>query len=134
MRTMRITSILKSVTLSMLFAVAACDQDGNGRLVNTIEEFDEAVASLQPGDRIILANGVWTDVELKLSADGLADSPIELTAEEPGKVIISGQSNLGISGSHILVSGLVFKDGYTPTSEVISFFEPRKTIWRTTPG
>ena len=44
-----------------------------------------------------------------------------MTAEEPGKVIITGQSNLAFSGSNIVVSGLVFKDGYTPTSEVISF-------------
>ena len=44
-----------------------------------------------------------------------------MTAEEPGKVIITGQSNLGISGSHIVISGLVFKDGFTPTTEVIAF-------------
>ena len=36
-------------------------------------------------------------------------------------MIISGQSNLSIAGEHILVSGLIFKDGYTPTDSVISF-------------
>lgn len=118
---MRILSILTLAALPMLLVVAACDQDSNARLVSTIEEFDEAVATLQPGNRIVLANGTWTDVELMFSGEGLADSLIELTAEEPGKVIITGQSNLRFSGSYILVSGLVFKDGFTPTSEVISF-------------
>ncbi|MEQ9561095.1 MAG: polysaccharide lyase 6 family protein, partial [Woeseiaceae bacterium] len=78
-------------------------------------------STLKPGDRIVLANGTWSDVEFSLSGEGAAESPIELTVEEPGKVIITGQSNLSISGSHILVSGLLFKDGYTPTGEVISF-------------
>ena len=113
----------------MLLACAACEQDANTStrgtdsvgLVRSMAEFEAAVAALQPGDTIIMANGTWTDVELRLSGEGVADNPIELRAEEPGKVIITGQSNLGISGSHIVVSGLVFKDGYTPTSEVISF-------------
>lgn len=124
---MRTVSTLPLAAISMLLACAGCDQTTSTRdpgaagLVSSIEEFDAAAATLQPGDTITMANGTWTDVELRLSAEGLPDSPIELKAEEPGKVIITGQSNLGISGSHIVVSGLVFKDGYTPTSEVISF-------------
>lgn len=118
---MRMTSISKLGALAVLVLIAGCGADDGARPVSTIEEFDEAVASLQPGDRVVLANGTWSDVELKFSGEGSAESPIELTAEEPGQVIITGQSNLQFSGSHIVVSGLVFKDGYTPTSEVISF-------------
>ena len=54
-------------------------------------------------------------------AKGLPNKLIELKAETPGKVIISGRSNLAFSGEYIVISGLVFKDGYTPTGEVISF-------------
>lgn len=120
---MRMTEKHHFIALALILAVAACSQSQTetAGLVKNLEEFNEAVASLQPGDRIILANGTWTDVELRLKADGSAENPIELTAEEPGKVFISGQSNLAISGSYIVVSGLVFKDGFTPTSEVISF-------------
>ena len=118
---MRITSISKLGALSALVLFAGCGADDGARPVSTIEEFDQAVAALQPGDRVVLANGTWSDVELKFSGEGSAESPIELTAEDPGQVIITGQSNLQFSGSHIVVSGLVFKDGYTPTSEVISF-------------
>ncbi len=118
---MRRTSKLHFIPAVLILALVSCAQQTNPNLVRTIEEFDEVVSTLQPGDTVILANGTWTDVELKFKAEGLPDNPIELKAEEPGKVIISGQSNLSFSGSHIIVSGLVFKDGFTPTSEVISF-------------
>jgi len=118
---MRMTSKLHLTSFVLILALVSCAQSDNPNLVRTIEDFDRVVATLQPGDKVILANGIWTDVEFRLKAEGLPDNPIELTAEEPGKVIITGQSNLAFSGSHIVVSGLVFKDGYTPTSEVISF-------------
>ena len=120
---MRMTSRLHLIPFVLILALASCAKTESeyGNLVRTIDEFNTAVANLQPGDEIVLANGTWTDVEFELKAEGLPDKPIVLRAEEPGKVIITGQSNLGFSGSHIVVSGLVFKDGYTPTSEVISF-------------
>ncbi len=109
---------------SLLFLsalLAACSPAVDGQLVRNIDEFNAATDSLAPGDKVVLANGTWSDVELVFRGFGTAESPIRLEAEEPGKVVISGQSNLGISGEHIVVSGLVFRDGYTPTSEVISF-------------
>ena len=109
------------MSVSLILALASCAQDEDGKLVRTLDEFNDAVTNLMPGDKIVLANGTWTDVEFVLQGQGTADSPIELTAEEAGKVIITGQSNLSISGEHIVVSDLVFTDGYTPTSEVISF-------------
>jgi len=112
-------------TLAFLLFVTtllpACSPSVDGQLVRNIDEFNAATGSLAPGDRVILANGTWSDVELVFRGVGTAEAPILLEAEEPGKVIISGQSNLGISGEYIVVSGLVFKNGYTPTSEVISF-------------
>ena len=95
---MRTTSLLHFVATPILLACAACGQDESVQLVRSIDEFDAAIAAVEPGDKIVLANGTWMDVELKLSGDGLADRPIELTAEEPGKVIITGQSNLGNFG------------------------------------
>ena len=89
--------------------------------VRNMDEFNVAVKALSPGDEVIMANGNWRDVELRFVGFGTEKKPITLRAEEPGKVTITGQSNLGISGEHIIVSGLVFKDGFTPTSEVISF-------------
>ena len=107
--------------LALVPALVSCAPETNGELVTNFDEFKQAVAALEPGDRVVLANGTWTDVELEIRGNGSPDQPIEITAEEAGKVIITGQSNLSFSGEHIVISDLVFQDGYTPTSEVISF-------------
>jgi len=117
---MHIRSLLILGVLA-LFLTQGCNTLVDGTLVSTIEEFDEAVESIKPGDTIILKNGVWPDVELRFRGVGTSDAPITLTAQTPGKVIISGQSNLAFSGEFLVISDLVFKNGFTPTSEVISF-------------
>ena len=89
--------------------------------VSTKEDFADAVKSLKPGDNIVLANGTWENFEILFSGEGTEENPIRLSAETPGKVLITGQSNLRLSGEWLEVSGLVFKDGFTPTREVISF-------------
>lgn len=93
----------------------------NGNIVKDITAFNTAVQNAKPGDRIVLANGVWKDAELVFKGKGTAEEPITLTVEEKGKVTLEGQSNLGISGEYLHVEGLVFKNGYTDTKEVIAF-------------
>ncbi|MGB5512873.1 MAG: polysaccharide lyase 6 family protein, partial [Woeseiaceae bacterium] len=85
------------------------------------QEYRDAIKTLQPGDTVVLANGVWQDFEILFVGEGTAEQPITLTAETNGEVIISGQSNLRIAGKHLVVSGLVFKDGHSPTNTVIAF-------------
>ena len=90
-------------------------------LVTSQEAFESAVKKAGPGDTIRLANGVWRDFEMLFVGEGEPDKPITLTAETKGEVIISGRSNLRLAGRHLVVSGLVFRDGYTPTNTVIAF-------------
>ena len=89
--------------------------------VESPTQFTDAVTAAIPGDQIVLANGNWVDFDALLEAEGTAEAPVQLIAETPGKVILSGQSSLRLAGNYLLVSGLVFKNGYTPRSEVISF-------------
>ncbi len=89
--------------------------------VGNQQEYRAAVESVEPGDTIILANGVWRDFEILFTGHGRAGEPITLAAETRGEVIISGRSNLRLAGEHLVVSGLVFRDGYTPTNTVIAF-------------
>ncbi|MBS9462237.1 DUF4957 domain-containing protein [Flagellimonas sp. 389] len=98
------------------------------QLVNSVEEFNTAVENAQPGDVITLANGVWKDTELLFEGNGTEQNPITLTVEEKGKVFLEGSSNIRIAGSHLIVEGLVFKNGFTPTTEVISFKKDKKTV------
>lgn len=90
-------------------------------LVRDQQAYRAAAASLSPGDEIVLADGVWRDFQIVLEGRGTAQRPITLTAQTPGGVILSGQSNLRLSGEHLIVSHLVFRDGFSPTEEVIAF-------------
>jgi len=97
-------------------------------LVKNVQEFNALVPDLEPGDVITLANGVWTDAELLFEGIGTKEHPIKLTVEEKGKVTLEGQSNLRLAGEHLIVEGLVFKNGFTPTTEVISFKKDKNTL------
>lgn len=90
-------------------------------LVTTPEEYNKTIVKVVAGDKIVLANGIWQDFEILFTGQGTEKQAIELTAQTKGKVILSGQSNLRLAGEYLVVSGLVFKDGYSPTGEVISF-------------
>ena len=117
---------VKSNTL-ILFLIAlfimSCNTTKNldGFLVANVVEFNEAVANLNPGDQIILKNGVWENAELALYGIGSKEQPIKISVEEKGKVFLEGQSNLKIGGEYIHVEGLVFRNGHTPTGSVISY-------------
>lgn len=106
--------------LAALVASSAA-QAAERTLVRTQEEFRRAAKTLEPGEVIVLGNGEWRDFQILLQGSGTADRPVTLTVEEKGKVLITGRSNLRMGGEHLLVSGLVFKNGHTPTGEVISF-------------
>ncbi|MDE3742813.1 polysaccharide lyase 6 family protein [Maribacter polysaccharolyticus] len=113
-------SILFGICALLLFFFS-CNEKDSGTLVKDISEFNDAVSNAQPGDVITMANGVWKDAELVFEGKGSAEHPIKLTVEEKGKVTLEGASNLQIAGEHLIVEGLVFKNGYTPTNAVISF-------------
>ena len=104
----------------ILLCVSGCMSAEEYR-VSDQAEYLAIADKLEAGDTVILTNGVWTDFEILLQGQGTKDNPITLTAETKGQVILSGQSNLRLAGEYLVVSGLVFKDGYTPTSAVIEF-------------
>lgn len=118
--------IVISLFISLFYS---CDKQENGViLVNNIDEFNEAVSNSEPGTIIKLANGIWKDVELVFEGVGTAENPITLTVEEKGKVTLEGASNLQLAGEYLVVEGLVFKNGFTPTNAVISFRKNRNEM------
>ncbi len=98
--------------------------------VRNQNEYAHALKDIEAGDVIILANGEWRDFELVITGKGKPGKPITVISEEAGKVFLTGQSSLRIGGEHILVTGLVFKDGYSPRGEVISFRRTKKDVSR----
>ncbi|MFV3126534.1 chondroitinase-B domain-containing protein [Niveispirillum sp. KHB5.9] len=121
-----------SIALPLLAGLPACAPhaagpakaavaQGRTLLARDPAQFQALLATAKPGDRLVLADGVWRDFRIDFFAQGTEGAPITLAAQTPGKVILSGKSNLRLAGSHLVVTGLVFRDGYTPTGEVIAF-------------
>ncbi|WP_406684670.1 DUF4957 domain-containing protein [Seonamhaeicola sp. MEBiC1930] len=125
---MRKFKVILFNSILVVFLVFSCNEKGSIGLVSDIEEFNQAVTNAQPGDVITLAKGVWNDAELVFEGNGTEENPIKLTVEEKGQVTLEGQSNLQISGEYLVVEGLVFKNGYTPTNAVISFRKNREEM------
>ena len=115
--------------ITIHFLIISCQGDFNNQnnsndnssLVTNSTELNEAIKDSKPGDNIVLANGIWKDVEIKFTGEGTKDNPITLRAETPGEVFIEGVSNLEISGNYLEVNGLYFRNGHTPTKNVIAF-------------
>lgn len=96
--------------------------------VESQEQYRALLTQLVPGDSIVLKDGIWNDFEIIFEGHGEPGLPITLRAETPGQVYITGQSNLALAGEYLLVQGLVFRDGYTPSQSVISFRKSKTAI------
>ena len=96
--------------------------------VNDIEELNKAISEANPGDEIVLANGIWQDAQINFYAMGSKTDPITLRAETAGKVILEGASNLKLGGEHLVVDGLHFANGASPSRSVIQFFINKDTL------
>jgi poly(beta-D-mannuronate) lyase len=103
-----IDCILKTVVLMLLCARLSYAEEHR---VTPESDLKKLVQKISAGDSIVLENGNWKDVELKFeSLAGTENSPISIVAQTPGKVIFSGNVRFRVSGRHVVVSGLVFRD------------------------
>ncbi|WP_298352722.1 chondroitinase-B domain-containing protein [uncultured Dokdonia sp.] len=111
------------ILLCSLVLLSACKEAAldASQTVATIDELNTAIKNAEPGDHIVLKNGVWTDAAIKFYGEGTEANPISLTAETPGEVILEGNSSLKLGGSYLQVSGLHFKNGFTTEKAVIRY-------------
>lgn len=107
--------------LSITFLFCSFGINQNVIIVNNPEELKTAIQNAVPGTEIVLANGIWKDIQIQFYGNGTKESPIVLRAETPGKVTIEGISDLKIGGTYLEVRGLHFKNGCTPSKTVIDF-------------
>lgn len=114
---------------SMIFlTLSFVDTQAKSFKVNNEEELKTAIKYAIAGDEIILSNGVWKDIQINFYGKGTKEAPIVLRAETSGKVFIEGVSTLKIGGTFLVVNGLYFKNGYTPSNTVIDFHIDSKSI------
>jgi poly(beta-D-mannuronate) lyase len=79
--------------------------------VSSAAEIALLAGRVQPGDVLIMTNGVWKDQAVAFNGIGTAERPIILRAETPGQTILTGKSSLLLEGEYVIASGLCFKDG-----------------------
>ena len=89
--------------------------------VSNVGELAIAGALAQPGDTIVMQDGVWPDADILFTGNGSVANPITLRPQTLGRVHLTGQSRLRISGNYLVVDGLVFTNGYRTSGDVIAF-------------
>jgi poly(beta-D-mannuronate) lyase len=71
----------------------------NNYLVKNINELNVANKQAMPGDSIFLQNGEWNNVIIKLNCNGTKEKPVVFMAQTPGKVLITGHSQLKLGST-----------------------------------
>lgn len=106
-----------------LMLLAACQQTASNiqMMVSDEEELNHAISRAVPGTEIVMTNGIWNDVQIRFSGMGTESQPIVLRAETPGKVKLQGTSDLKLGGEYLVVDGLHFSGGSSPSRSVIHF-------------
>jgi poly(beta-D-mannuronate) lyase len=120
-------NILLIVSIAVL-AASCSDAPILKTVVNNDAELSEAIKNAQPGEHIVMSNGVWKDIVIDFSCFGSTDNPITLKAETPGKVFLEGQSSLNIGGEYLVIDGLYFRNGFTPKQAVIRFRKSKEQV------
>ncbi|WP_256010088.1 polysaccharide lyase 6 family protein [Desertivirga xinjiangensis] len=95
------------------------DQKPAKYLVKNASELN--ALSLLPGDTVIMLNGNWQSQQINFKGKGTHQKPILLLAETRGEVLLTGNSNLKIDGTWLMVDGLAFKDGFSLKEDVVIF-------------
>lgn len=98
--------------------------------VQSADELAMACVLAGPGDRILLQDGSYSNQHFIFAASGSPRYPITLQAENPGKVILNGESRLSIGGQFLIVDGLLFCGGALSSDSIIEFKTPDDTVAR----
>ncbi len=100
-----------AIRLAKQFPIEVRNVQAGELLLQPGQDVEDFAKQISPGDVVVLKDGVWKDAELKFERlPGTAEKPIVIRAETPGKVILTGATEFRLSGQHVTVSGLVFRN------------------------
>lgn len=89
--------------------------------VASAADIRNAMLQAQPGDTLLMRDGVWMDEHIVFKGDGTEENPIVLRPRNPGHVILTGSSSLRIAGTYLVVDGLRFIAGESRSGAVVEF-------------
>ena len=105
----------------LLIVILASNLSAKEHRLNQDSDIKSLLKQVVAGDEIVLANGTWKDRELRFeSLPGTKEMPISIRAETPGDVVMTGEVAFRVSGTHVIVSGFVFRNP-SGTSNVFEF-------------
>ena len=104
-----IALVFLPLMFSAWFSVTGNSVQAAEHLAANPAQLSVALNTAVPGDRIVMADGIWLDQKIVFKSHGTVEQPITLCAQTPGKVILTGESGLQIGGTHLVVEGLCFK-------------------------
>lgn len=87
----------------------------------SLPEVAAALRQAGPGDRIVVEDGDYRDLELKWRGRGAAGAPLRIEAATPGGVKIGGTSTLRLAGQWLEIAGFDFRGGTAPKGAVVEF-------------
>lgn len=108
-----------AIRLAKQFPIEERNVQAGEVLLRPGQDVEDFAKQISAGDVIVLKDGVWKDADLKFERlPGTAENPIVIRAETPGKVVLTGATEFRLSGQHVTVSGLVFRNT-TGVSDVV---------------
>jgi poly(beta-D-mannuronate) lyase len=89
--------------------------------VVSLSEVSDCLRKAQPGDRIVIRQGTYTDNMLKWQGSGTAQQPVTIEAQQPGMVVLSGETSVQVACEYLIIRGLYFKGAVPTRRGVIDF-------------
>ncbi|MEJ6569373.1 MAG: polysaccharide lyase 6 family protein [Akkermansiaceae bacterium] len=97
------------ISLHCLLLLLVFDSSAKEIRITPESDLKPVLKQAEPGDTILMEDGIWKDVKLRFERlMGTEKEPIHLRAESPGKVVLTGSSQVRVSGEYVIVSGLSF--------------------------
>lgn len=102
---MKLTPVYAAVIALALPAHAITINVNNGQQLMTL------VANAECGDNIILAPGLYPDINFNAAQWCNDEQPLTISAQQPGSVSFTGDTNITLAGNSIQLSGIHFLQG-----------------------
>jgi|GEM_PF-1057509 len=79
--------------------------------VSSVKEIYKLLPALNPGDKLLLADGIYKDIQLIVNTSGAKEQPIIIASKNPGDVFFTGDVKVELRGEHLILKDIYFKDG-----------------------
>jgi poly(beta-D-mannuronate) lyase len=119
---------LKFIFLLLIIVLSVANINARNFLVSSVSQITSRMSTSLPGDTLTMTNGTWNNAQIVMEGNGTSANPILLKVQTAGQVIITGQSNIRIGGNYLIVNGLVFQNGYSPSGAVVEFRKVDQTV------